>query len=114
MKQSEYKELYNQFKSASQKSYDLATSNVSEEIAEHLVQKKIYNQIKAQLEALPHVKVSFSIGSRSYYQSVIKLGNSYFQHGRKMTASRGYYCITEIAEITKGMKSEMLSDSYYY
>ena len=105
MKQSEYKELYNQLKSARSEFTALASSNVSEEIAEHLVQKKIYNQIKAQIEALPHVKVSFSIGSRSYYQSVIKLGNSYFEHGIKMTASRGYYCITEIAEITKGMKS---------
>lgn len=63
---------------------------------------------------LPTVKVSFMIGSRSYFEEVVKIGKAYFNNGRKMTKSRGYYCVEEIPEITKEMQESMLADSYYY
>lgn len=81
-----------------------------------------YFEAKARIEELdkeffdklPTVKVSFSIGSRSYYQEVVKIGKSYFKYGESLTAGRGYYGVTEIPEITEKMTHEMISDSYYY
>lgn len=68
----------------------------------------------AYFDKLPTVFVSFYIGSRSYFESVYKIGNSYFKHGCKMTKGRGYRTIAEIPEITTQMQESMLSDSYYY
>lgn len=65
-------------------------------------------------DKLPRVKVAFSVGQRSYYESVVKIGKSYFQYGQAMTQGRGYYGIEEIPEITEEMKKEMIDDSYYY
>lgn len=69
------------------------------------------NNYFSQLET---VAVSYMIGSRNYYQEVIKIGKSYFLHGRKMTKGRGYWFIQEIEEITEEMNNEMIADSYYY
>lgn len=82
----------------------------------------LYASTEAQLEELqkeyfdklPTVNVSFYIGSRSYYQEVIKIGKAYFDHGRKMTRSNGYSCIEEIPVITEQMQKDMIADSYYY
>ena len=63
---------------------------------------------------LDTVNVSYYIGSRSYYEGVVKIGKSYFQHGRRMTKGRGFYCIEEIESITDEMSQSMLADSYYY
>ena len=65
-------------------------------------------------DKLDTVNVSFMIGSRSYYQAVVKIGKAYYDGSRRMTKGRGYYCIEEIAEITDRMNADMLSDSYYY
>tara|TARA_R110000737_G_scaffold134595_1_gene165937 strand:- start:4835 stop:5176 length:342 start_codon:yes stop_codon:yes gene_type:complete len=80
-----------------------------------------WRELKAKLptleeffEKLPKVKVEFSIGSRGYYREVVKIGKTYFQHGEAMTKGRGYWSVTEIAEITQQMKDDMMSDSYYY
>ena len=81
-----------------------------------------YFEAKARIEEmdknffdkLPKINVSFTIGSRGYYEEVVKIGKSYFQYGESLTGGRGYYNITEIPEITQEMKDEMLSDSYYY
>lgn len=69
---------------------------------------------KEYFEKLDKVKVSYSIGCRGYASEVVKIGKSYFLYGRSMTYGRGYWGVTEIAEITQEMKDEMLSDSYYY
>ena len=42
-------------------------------------------------EKLPRVNVSYMIGTRQYYDVVIKIKNSYFLYGRKMTYSKGGY-----------------------
>jgi hypothetical protein len=63
---------------------------------------------------LERVNVAYSIGSRSYYESVVKIGKKYFNHGRSMTKGRGYWFITEIPEITEQMRADMVADSYYY
>jgi len=83
---------------------------------------KLYEQCKTDLRKLdeeyfdlvPKAFVSFLIGSRSYFHQVDKIGNGYFDHGRKMTKGRGYRCLTEIPEITDEMRDSMMSDSYYY
>lgn len=69
---------------------------------------------KEYFDKLEKVKVSFSIGCRSYYQEVTKIGNALFCSGRKMTKGRGFYNVEIIPEITQEMKEEMVSDSYYY
>ena len=71
-------------------------------------------ELEKFFDQLPKVKVSFSIGSRGYYQEVVKIGKSYFQYGEAMTKGRGYWSITEIPEVTQEMKDEMVEDAYYY
>jgi len=63
---------------------------------------------------VPTVYVSFMVGYRLYYRSVVKLGKSYFTHGDKMTKSNGYRAIEEIEAITEKMTESMIADSYYY
>jgi hypothetical protein len=83
---------------------------------------EIYRILKDELETLEKdyfskltkVFVSYSIGFRDYQREVVKIGKGYFQYGEAMTKSRGYYFIEEIPEITEEMKTQMLSDSYYY
>ncbi len=65
-------------------------------------------------EKLDKVNISFWIGYRKYYREVSKIGNSYFDHGERMTKGRGYRNIIEIDKITEKMNEEMISDSYYY
>jgi len=65
-------------------------------------------------DKLTTVFVSFSIGSRNYYRSVVKIGKAYFSNGDKMTKGRGYRFIEEIAEITPKMQNEMIEDAHYY
>ena len=71
-------------------------------------------KIEEQLEQYPTVTVSYWIGGRSYYDEVIKLGQSYFLRGRSMTKSNGYHSINEIEEITEQMQHDMYADAYYY
>jgi len=75
---------------------------------------KIEELNKNYFDKLPTVPVSFLIGSRSYYEEVVKIGKALFNNGRKMTKSRGYYCVKEIDQITEQMQKSMLADSYYY
>ena len=63
---------------------------------------------------LDTVNVHFYIGSRSYYENVVKIGKRYYKHGQSMTQGRGYNSITEIVEITKKNRADMIDDSYYY
>jgi len=82
----------------------------------------VHRDLKDELETLEKdyfskltkVFVSFSIGFRDYQEEVVKIGKCYFQYGEAMTKGRGYYFIEEIPEITEEMKTQMLSDSYYY
>jgi hypothetical protein len=70
--------------------------------------------IEEEVKAIPTVKVQYYIGYRQYFDSVIKIGKSYFDRGTKMTASRGYRSITEIDEITEEMERRMTADSHWY
>lgn len=65
-------------------------------------------------DKLNTVSVSYYIGSRSYYEDVVKIGKSYFKNGHAMTKGRGYYCISEIEEITDKMTTSMMADAYWY
>jgi hypothetical protein len=76
--------------------------------------EKMIKKVEAIISSFPTVCVSYCIGYRSYYQEVIKIGKSYYLHGRRMTKSRGYRSIEEIPEITDKMSESMLADSYYY
>lgn len=80
----------------------------------HKLTEEIKKQESEYFDKLDTVEVSYSIGGRSYYQSVYKIGDAYFLHGRKMTKGRGYYNVCEIEEITQEMSNEMMADSYYY
>ncbi len=71
-------------------------------------------RIEETIGDLPTVNVSYYIGHRRYFDSVIKLGKSYFDRGRKMTARAGFRGIAEIDEITEEMDREMTADSYWY
>lgn len=71
-------------------------------------------EIKAEIETLPMVNVSYYIGHRRYFDSVIKLGKTYFDRNTKMTARAGYRSITEIEEITEDMDRQMMADSHWY
>lgn len=70
--------------------------------------------IEETIRLFPTVNVQYWIGSRTYFNEVIKIGKSYFIHGRKMNKGRGYHGIKEIEEITDKMNESMLADSYYY
>ena len=95
------------------KTYDKGVTTL-EEYKEKESLRKIISTLKGSLDAQPHVNVSFYIGFRAYYRSVIKIGKTYFHHYEKMTKSNGFRCIEEIPEITQEMKDDMLSDTYYY
>lgn len=71
-------------------------------------------EIKEALKVAPMVNVSFMIGGRIYYREVVKIGKTYFDDGRKMTKSNGFWCIEEIPAITDKMTQSMIEDSYYY
>ncbi len=107
----EKRNLYNVIENHKNKIINRETLIVPQNIVEA---QKRFSELKEILESLKNVRVSFSIGSRSYYQKVVKIGKSYFDGNTKMTAGRGYYLITEIPEITENMRDEMISDSYYY
>ena len=63
---------------------------------------------------LDTVNVSFLIGYRNYYRTVVKIGKTYFDRNEKMTRGNGYRLIEEIEEITEEMTKEMIEDSHYY
>jgi hypothetical protein len=63
---------------------------------------------------VPTVPAQYYIGYRRYYSNIVKIGNTYFDKGSKMTKSRGYRSIEELPEITEKMNEEMIADSYYY
>ena len=65
-------------------------------------------------DTLPTVPVKYSIGGRQYYRHAVKLGKSFFEHGRALNKSNGIWFVKEIEEITEKMQSDMLADSYYY
>tara|TARA_R110002126_G_scaffold93089_2_gene220733 strand:+ start:8986 stop:9330 length:345 start_codon:yes stop_codon:yes gene_type:complete len=66
------------------------------------------------VDSFPTAPVSFYIGYRKYFEEVIKIGNSFFTRGEKMTKSRGFRNVVEIEKITQEMTNEMISDSHYY
>lgn len=77
--------------------------------------EKMADQMDADyFNHLPTVNVSFSIGSRKYYENVVKIGTRYYKNGKSMTKGRGYYNIKEIFEITERMTKDMIDDMYYY
>ena len=108
----EYKNSYELLRQAKNEIDNLRRADKITELVE--LEKEIKKFEAKYFDRLPTVLVSFCIGSRNYYREVVKLGKSYFQHGRSMTKSNGHYCITEIDEITDKMSEEMLADSYYY
>jgi hypothetical protein len=69
---------------------------------------------KDYFSKLDTVNISFYIGSRSYYETAVKIGSKYFKRGKNMTSGRGYNSIEEIDKITDKMTESMISDSYYY
>ena len=71
-------------------------------------------EIEKEIKSLPTVNVSYYIGHRRYFDSVIKIGKSYFDRGSKMTARAGYRSINEIDEITEDMDRQMMADSHWY
>ena len=71
-------------------------------------------EIKAEIETIPMINVSYYIGHRRYFDSVIKLGKTYFDRNTKMTARAGYRSINEIEEITEDMDRQMMADSHWY
>lgn len=73
---------------------------------------KRVDEIKEVLKSAPTVNVSFMVGYQLYYRSVVKIGKTYFDDGRKMTKSNGFWCIEEIPEITEKMTQRMIEDSY--
>lgn len=106
LSKSEQKSKFNQLANEAENTSDFDT---------YFKMQKKADEIKGEyFDKIDTVAVSFSIGSRSYYEHVVKIGKSYFKHGRKMTKSRGYYCISEIEEITDKMSHDMMADSYYY
>ena len=80
----------------------------------HLVGVSIDQMQKEYFDKLPTVSAQFWIGSRKYYNVLVKIGKQYFDNGNKMTKSSGYGSIIEIPEITEKMNYEMLDDMYYY
>ena len=76
--------------------------------------RKLEANLKNWFDVLETVYVKAWIGSRRYYQQVIKLGKYYYLRNQKMTKSNGWHGITEINEITDKMTTEMMDDSYYY
>ena len=77
----------------------------------HELGEEIEKFEKKYFEKLPTVNVQYYIGCRRYVREVVKLGKSYFEHGRRLGKSRG---VQEIPEITEAMTNEMIADSYYY
>lgn len=89
--------------------------NYSGNIIESIKLKDVVNKLnETYFSKLETVSVSFMCGSRLFYENVIKIGKTYFNNGRKMTKSNGYYCIKELQEITEEMNQSMIADSYYY
>lgn len=69
---------------------------------------------KEYFDKLTTVHISYSIGYRKYYNTVIKIGKQYLFRGEKMTQQNGFSFIKEIPEITEKMRDDMNDDSHYY
>lgn len=101
-----YRRFLTKEKRSAEDCEDFATAHECKEELER-IEKEFFSQ-------LPTVAVKFCIGYRWYYQNVIKIGKSYFDHNgsTKMTAScGGYRNITEIEEVTDKMHQMMIQDS---
>ena len=66
---------------------------------------------KKYFDRLPTANVKYSIGGRRYFREVVKLGKSFYEHGRRLPKR---FAPVEIDEITDKMREEMIADSYYY
>lgn len=75
------------------------------------LQTEIEKYEKGYFAELPTVNVKYSIGGRMYYREVVKLGKSFYEHGRRLPKR---FNPQEIEEITDKMTEEMIADSYYY
>lgn len=105
----EYKNSYELLMDAKRKMNELKREEKYNEYAE--LQKEIEKFEKKYFETLPTVNVKYSIGGRRYFREVVKLGKSFFEHGRRLPKR---WCPVEIEEITEKMTAEMIADSYYY
>lgn len=94
--------------------YKAREYDLNDDFNNYAKERKEADKLIKKIDDLKNCYVSFNIGSRSYYEKVIKIGKGYYNHGRKMTKGRGYWDITEIPEITDKMKQDMIADSYYY
>lgn len=91
-----------------------AKNTIETDLERDELEKLVKELEESYFSKLPKVNVSYMIGSRLYYEEVVKIGKTYFCNGRKMTKSNGFKCIEEIETITEKMKEDMISDSYYY
>jgi hypothetical protein len=108
----EYTEKFEEKQKASHKAHE-AKCNQDYNLYHELTEK--VNELEVEFfDKLDTVSVHFTIGGRSYYRDVVKIGKKYFSHGRSMTKGNGHYGLKEIEEINEEMEREMLSDSYYY
>ena len=71
--------------------------------------KKIKDKISNDFD---HVNIEYVVGYLWKWETVVKIGKSYFIDGEKMTQKNGYRKIKEIEEITERMKERMIADSY--
>jgi len=111
MKLKEYLQLAEDKGIATRKSYAAKNEN---DLDTYFAQKEVANQIEILMDKAPKVNVSFMIGYRSYFREVVKIGKTYLDKGTRMNRTNGYSCLEEISAITEKMKSDMISDSYYY
>ena len=117
MKPSKYKKLQ---QTISQLHYQIRTLKEAFDClntAEHKLLLESQTSVKMLQTELERdaeiVNVSFSIGSRSYYEKAYKIGKFYYTVATN-TKLTSYFSPTEIDEITDENCNEMVSDSYYY
>lgn len=105
----EYKASYALLMDATRKMNQLRIEGEYTEAHELEELIKTYN--KKYFDKLPTVNVQYSIGGRRYFREVVKLGKSFFEHGKRLPKR---WAPKEIEEITDAMRKEMIADSYYY
>ncbi len=86
----------------------------NEDLKNILISIKQYEKICLIIKRFNTVNIRYSVGSRQYYENVVKIGKTYLKGRYKINKTSDCWNIKEIPKITKEHKKEMISDTYYY